>query len=129
MSPSGAAAEMRKPYIEALNAGDAGDAGSVALERGEKPTTVKRLLQETVRRRNVRIRCSWADSRRAAGVGGRPDGGDGSLDRGKPQQACAKYGCHKRSIRAGHGALLCFPWAFGVSTGVHNARMDSMTDR
>ena len=33
-----AGAERRKPYIEALNAGDA---GSVELERGEKPATVK----------------------------------------------------------------------------------------
>ena len=54
-----AAAEMRKPYIEALMAGDA---GSVELERGEKPATVKRLLQEAARQANVRIRSSWTDS-------------------------------------------------------------------
>ena len=54
-----AAAEMRKLYIEALNAGDA---GSVELERGEKPATVKRLLQEAARQANVRIRSSWTDS-------------------------------------------------------------------
>ena len=54
-----AAAEMRKPYIEALTAGDA---GSVELERGEKPATVKRLLQEAARQANVRIRSSWTDS-------------------------------------------------------------------
>ncbi len=36
-----AAAEQRRPYIEAL---EAGDAGSVTLERGEKPATVKRML-------------------------------------------------------------------------------------
>ncbi len=54
-----AAAEMRKPYIAALQAGDA---GSVALERGEKPATVKRLLQEAARQSNIRIRSSWADS-------------------------------------------------------------------
>ena len=62
MSPSGAgarAAEMRKPYTEALTAGDA---GSVELERGEKPATVKRLLQEAARQANVRIRSSWTDS-------------------------------------------------------------------
>ncbi len=53
------AAKMRQPYIEALNAGDA---GSVELERGEKPATVKRLLQEAARQANVRIRSSWADS-------------------------------------------------------------------
>ena len=54
-----AGAERRKPYIEALNAGDA---GSVELERGEKPAIVKRLLQEAARQENVRIRCSWTDS-------------------------------------------------------------------
>ena len=53
-----AAAELRKPYIEALKAGDA---GSVALERGEKPATVKRMLQEAARQANVRIRSSWTD--------------------------------------------------------------------
>ncbi len=54
-----AGAERRKPYIEALNAGDA---GSVELDRGEKPATVKRLLQEAARQANIRIRCSWTDS-------------------------------------------------------------------
>ena len=53
-----AASEQRRPYIEAL---EAGDAGSVTLERGEKPATVKRLLQEAARHQNVRIRSSWAD--------------------------------------------------------------------
>ena len=53
-----AAAELRLPYLEALRAGDA---GSVELERGEKPATVKRLLQEAARRENVRIRSSWTD--------------------------------------------------------------------
>ena len=53
-----AAAEVRKLYIEALNAGDA---GSVELERGEKPATVKWLLQEAARQSNIRIRSSWTD--------------------------------------------------------------------
>ena len=53
-----AAAEQRRPYIEALRAGDA---GGVELERGEKPATVKRLLQDASRRGNVRIRSSWRD--------------------------------------------------------------------
>ena len=53
-----AAAEVRKLYVEALNAGDA---GSVELERGEKPATVKRLLQEAARQSNIRIRSSWTD--------------------------------------------------------------------
>ena len=55
-----AAAEQRRPYIEAL---EAGDAGSVTLERGEKPATVKRMLQEAARQANVRIRSSWTDER------------------------------------------------------------------
>ena len=54
-----ATAEMRKPYVEALNAGDA---GSVELERGEKPAIVKRRLQEAARHANLRIRSSWTDS-------------------------------------------------------------------
>ena len=62
MSPSGAGVPPRRCgsfYIEALNAGDA---GSVELERGEKPATVKRLLREAARQANVRIRSSWTDS-------------------------------------------------------------------
>ena len=54
-----AAAEQRRPFIEALRAGDA---GSVELERGEKPATVKRMLQDAARRENVRIRSSWTDA-------------------------------------------------------------------
>lgn len=54
-----AAAEMRRPYIEALRAGDA---GSVELERGDAPATVKRLLQDAARHANIRIRSSWTDS-------------------------------------------------------------------
>lgn len=53
-----AAAEQRRPFIEALRAGDA---GSVELDRGEKPATVKRMLQDAARRENVRIRSSWTD--------------------------------------------------------------------
>ena len=53
-----AAAEARRPYVEALRAGDA---GRVELERGEKPATVKRLLQDAARGEGVRIRCSWTD--------------------------------------------------------------------
>ncbi|MCY4638931.1 MAG: hypothetical protein OXC94_01130 [Chloroflexi bacterium] len=55
-----AAAEQRRPYVEAL---EAGAAGSITLERGEKPATVKRMLQEAARQANVRIRSSWADDR------------------------------------------------------------------
>ena len=55
-----ASAETRTPYIEALRAGDA---GSVQLERGEKPAAVKRLLQEAACREDLRIRSSWRDGR------------------------------------------------------------------
>ena len=53
-----AAAAQLRPFIEALRAGDA---GSVALERGENPATVKRMLQDAARREHVRIRSSWTD--------------------------------------------------------------------
>ncbi len=55
-----AAVEQRRPYIKAL---EAGDADSVSLERGEKLATVKRMLQEAARRANVRICSSWTDDR------------------------------------------------------------------
>ena len=61
VGPRRAAAEMRRPYIDALRAGDA---GAVALERGEKPATVKRRLREAARQEGVRIRSSWTDDQR-----------------------------------------------------------------
>ncbi len=54
------AQEARKPYIEALQAGDA---GRIDLERGENPASVKRLLQDAARRSSIRIRSSWEDSK------------------------------------------------------------------
>jgi len=50
------AAEARIPYLEALKAGAA---GRVDLERGDKPATVKRLLQDAAKQSGVRIRSSW----------------------------------------------------------------------
>lgn len=54
-----AALEARKPYIEALQAGDA---GSIELQRGEKPAAVKRLLSEAAKGAGIRIRSSWTDT-------------------------------------------------------------------
>ena len=53
-----AAAEDRKPYIEALKAGQA---GKIELGRGEKATVVKRRLQEASRESGIKIRSSWED--------------------------------------------------------------------
>jgi hypothetical protein len=55
-----AAQETRRPYVEALKAGDA---GKLELQRGEKPATVKRVLQEAAREADIRIRSSWEDQR------------------------------------------------------------------
>jgi len=55
-----AALEARKPYAEALQASDA---GKIELERGEKPATVKRLLQDAAKDSGLRIRSSWQDPR------------------------------------------------------------------
>jgi hypothetical protein len=51
-----AAAEERKPYVEALKVGAA---GRIELEKGEKPAIVKRRLQEAAREAGVKIRSSW----------------------------------------------------------------------
>ncbi len=53
-----AAAEARKPYIEAVRSGQA---GKIELERGEKQATVKRLLQEASRECGIKVRSSWED--------------------------------------------------------------------
>ena len=52
------AREARRPYVEALQRGDA---GRVDIERGERPGSVKRRLQEAAREVGVRVRSSWAD--------------------------------------------------------------------
>ncbi len=51
-----AAAESRAPFVEAIKEGEA---GRIELERGEKPNSVKRLLQEASKESGVRIRSSW----------------------------------------------------------------------
>jgi len=55
-----AAQEARRPFIEALKSSEA---GRIELERGEKPATVKRLLQDSAKEVGVRIRSSWSDSK------------------------------------------------------------------
>ena len=53
-----AAAEARKPFVEALKGADA---GKIELDRGEKPATVKRYLTEAAGQLGVRVRSSWED--------------------------------------------------------------------
>jgi hypothetical protein len=55
-----AALEARKPFIEALQTSEA---GKIELERGDKPATVKRLLQDSAKDAGVRVRSSWSDNR------------------------------------------------------------------
>jgi len=49
---------LRKPYIEALNQGDA---GRIELAAGDTPEKVKRYLAEAARSVGVGIRSSWED--------------------------------------------------------------------
>ena len=58
-----AAAEARKPYVDALSAGQA---GKIELERGEKAAIVKRRLQEASRETGIKIRSSWEDKSQRA---------------------------------------------------------------
>lgn len=51
------------PYVRALKSWDA---GKIELERGEDPTTVKRLLRQASRETGIRVRSSWEDSRQRA---------------------------------------------------------------
>ena len=53
-----AAFEARKQYADAIRAGDA---GKVDLDRRDRPTTVKRLLQEAAKEVGVKVRSSWTD--------------------------------------------------------------------
>jgi len=54
------AAEARKPYVEALQAGDA---GRIELDRGDNPSTVKRLLRDASKEAGIRVRSTWDDQR------------------------------------------------------------------
>ena len=52
------ALEARKPYVEALQAGDA---GRVDLQRGDRPTVVKSRLAEAAKELGVKVQSSWTD--------------------------------------------------------------------
>jgi len=54
------AAEARKPFVEALHAGDA---GRIELDRADTPSTVKRLLSEASKEAGIRVRSTWEDKR------------------------------------------------------------------
>lgn len=53
-----AAAEARKLYVAAIQAGEA---GRITLDRNEKASTVKRLLSEASKQCGIRVRSSWQD--------------------------------------------------------------------
>jgi hypothetical protein len=55
-----AAREARQPFLDALAKGEA---GRVELERGDRASSVKRLLQEAAKELGVRVRSSWADGK------------------------------------------------------------------
>ncbi len=52
--------EARKKYMEAVRAGEA---GRIDLERGDRPATVKRQLQEAAKEAGLKVRSSWTDGR------------------------------------------------------------------
>lgn len=64
----------RAPFRDALGTMDA---GRIELERGEKPGTVKRLLQDSAKELGLRVRSSWEDGSQRALlwklVGSRPE--------------------------------------------------------
>ncbi len=53
-----AAFEARKGFLDAVKGGDA---GRIDLDRGDRPATVKRLLQEAAREAGVKVRSTWTD--------------------------------------------------------------------
>lgn len=58
-----AAFEARKGFIDAIKGGDA---GRIDLERGDRPSTIKRLLQEAAKEAGVKVRSSWEDQSQRA---------------------------------------------------------------
>jgi hypothetical protein len=50
--------EARKNFVDAVKSGDA---GRIDLDRGDKPATVKRLLQEAAKEAGVKVRSTWTD--------------------------------------------------------------------
>ncbi len=58
-----AARAAREPYLAAIRSGNA---GQIDLESGERPATVKRLLQEAAKEAGIRVRSSWSDEKQRA---------------------------------------------------------------
>ncbi len=54
-----AAFDTRKKYLDAVKNSQA---GSVDLESGDRPTTVKRLLHEAAKEADIKVRSSWTDN-------------------------------------------------------------------
>ena len=54
-----AALQAREPFVQAIKEGQA---GSIHLQRDERPATVKRLLREASKDAGIRVRSSWEDS-------------------------------------------------------------------
>ena len=55
--------ESRQAFVQALKASDA---GRIDLESGDRPVSIKRVLQEAAKEAGVRLRSSWADSSQQA---------------------------------------------------------------
>jgi hypothetical protein len=55
-----AAAEERQAYVPAIQAGDA---GKIVLDTGDRASGVKRRLTEASKEAGIRIRSSWEDKR------------------------------------------------------------------
>ncbi len=53
-----AAAEARKPYIEAVRSSQA---GKIEVTPGEKSATLKRYLREASKEAGIKVRSSWED--------------------------------------------------------------------
>jgi hypothetical protein len=56
-----AAVDARKLYVDAIKSGAA---GKIELQRGEKPTAVKRLLSEASKEAGIKVRSTWTDGRK-----------------------------------------------------------------
>ena len=53
-------AEARRAFREAI---EGSEAGRISLDRGDRPSTVKRLLAEASKECGIKVRSSWADKR------------------------------------------------------------------
>ena len=55
-----AAAEERQAYVAAIQAGDA---GKIVLDTGDRASRVKQRLTEASKEAGIRVRSSWEDKR------------------------------------------------------------------